>query len=406
MTKTKKSAELPATLSINQEKLTLAPSFQNMLDHISQAVGHAQALATVQDSDLGNLDESELITTIDDLSQAQSLARQVNTTRRDLKRYLKGRSDKIVDQFDQALDTVHFKELANYDAKAKNLKKRLSAYRINQRWETIKATFDKNIQNYPIIHELAPDLENFDTFRVRHPKLVTGAKSWKFGDKQMAILNQDLFDMNECLTDLKTNTVHLGTGYQNAVLQSFIAKPTKANYLEIKDQMITRQAQDIANAKAQKEAEAKRKQEEAEAAKQAAIAKQKQEEAARAAQAQNQAAQLQAQQEAAAAQARYNEMLQKQKEQQHQTELARQKQITDNAQARDKGRKWLADYVAVNYKYHNIAGNDDLKAGLIYDLIHGLDNPSSRFYTFIKSEQDKEKRSKLLLSVIAQILNV
>ena len=387
MTKTKKSAELPATLSINQEKLTLAPSFQNMLDHISQAVGHAQALATVQDSDLGNLDESELITTIDDLSQAQSLARQVNTTRRDLKRYLKGRSDKIVDQFDQALDTVHFKELANYDAKAKNLKKRLAAYRINQRWETIKATFDKNIQNYPIIHELAPDLENFDTFRVRHPKLVTGAKSWKFGDKQMAILNQDLFDMNECLTDLKTNTVHLGTGYQNAVLQSFIAKPTKANYLEIKDQMITRQAQDIANAKAQKEAEAKRKQEEAEAAKQAAIAKQKQE-------------------EAAAAQARYNEMLQKQKEQQHQAELARQKQITDNAQARDKGRKWLADYVAVNYKYHNIAGNDDLKAGLIYDLIHGLDNPSSRFYTFIKSEQDKEKRSKLLLSVIAQILNV
>lgn len=406
MAKDEKSAELPATLSINQDKLTFAPSFQNMLNNISQAVAHAQALATVQDSNLDNLDESELMATIDDLSQAQSLARQVNITRRDLKRYLKGRSDKIVDQFDQALDKAHFKELANYDAKAKNLKKRLSAYRINQRWETIKATFDKNIQNYPIIHELAPDLENFDTFRIRHPKLVTGAKSWKFGDKQMATLNQDLFDINECLTDLKANTVHLGPGYQNAVLQSFIAKPTKDNYLEVKDQMITRQAQDIANAKAQKEAEAKRKQEEAEAAKQAAIAKQKQEEAARAAQAQNQAAQWQAQQEAAAAQARYNEILQKQQEQQRQAELARQKQITDNAQARDKGRKWLADYVAVNYKYRNIAGNDDLKVGLIYDLIHGLDNPSSRFYTFINSEQDKAKRNKLLLSVIAQILNV
>lgn len=406
MSKNEKSAELPATLSINQDTLTFAPSFQNMLNNISQTVGHAKALATVQDSDLGSLDENELMTTIDDLSQAQSLAHQVSTTRRDLKRYLKGRSDKIVDQFDQALDNVHFKELANYDAKAKNLKKRLSAYRINQRWETIKATFDKNIQNYHIIHELAPDLENFDTFRVRHPKLVTGAKSWKFGDKQMATLNQDLFDMNECLTDLKANTVHLGSGYQNAVLQSFIAKPTKDNYFEIKDHMITRQAQDIANAKAQKEAEAKRHQAEAEAAKQAAIAKQKQEKAARAAQAHNQAAQLQAQQEAAAAQARYHEMLKKQKEQQHQAELAQQQQITDKAQARDKGRKWLADYVAVNYKYHNIAGNDTLKASLIYDLIHGLDNPSSRFYTFINSDQDKEKRSKLLLSVIAQILNV
>ena len=406
MAKNEKSAELPATLSINQDKLTFSPSFQNMLNNISQAVGHAKALATVQDSDLGNLDESELMTTIDDLSQAQSLARQVNITRRGLKQYLKGRSDKIVDQFDQALDTAHFKELANYDAKAKNLKKCLSAYRINQRWETIKATFDKNIQNYPIIHELAPDLENFDTFRVRHPKLVTGAKSWKFGDKQMATLNQDLFDMNECLTDLKANTVHLGPGYQNAVLQSFIAKPTKDNYFEIKDHMIARQAQDIANAKAQKEAEAKRRQAEAEAAKQAAIAKQKQEKAARAAQAHNQAAQLQAQQEAAAAQARYQEMLQKQKDQQHQAELARQKQITDNAQARDKGRKWLADYVAVNYKYHNIAGNDTLKASLIYDLMHGLDNPSSPFYTFINSDQDQEKRSKLLLSVITQIINV
>lgn len=389
------NTKLPATLQIQNDRLYLNNEFQNTLDRISKAVNHAQSLVSVQT--VSKLDPESLEITISDLGEAQKLARDVNKTRRDLKRYLKGKSDAIVAQFDEALNKAQFDKLSYFDAKAKTLKKELSQYRVNKHWEEIKPVFEANLDDYSLIKKLAPSLTSFDTFRIRHPKLVTGAKSWRLGDKQMAAVNQDLYDINECLTDLNANPMHLGDSYRTAVLNGFIQNPTKENYYQLKDKMLAQMQTDLHNAQLAKEQAEKQKQ----AEEQAKLAQQ------RAAELQQKAAQsvdstekanYQAQASAAYQQAQQyqNQQLQASKEREA---IMKQKELE-----RNQSRKWLADYVMVNAaKYNNIANDVRQKARLVYDLMHDLDNTASQFYEYVHQEDDTTKQAERVMAVMKEI---
>ena len=160
---TETNEQLPAVLTLNNNQLGVTGEFQRTLNQIEEAINHAKNLVSVQTVD--KLDEQSLETTISDLQTAQALARNVNNTRKELKRYLRNRSDQVLAQYDALLEKANFSELEKYNAEAKQLKKDLSAYRINQRWNQLKATFDANLTNYPLIHQLAPQLEDFTLFR-------------------------------------------------------------------------------------------------------------------------------------------------------------------------------------------------------------------------------------------------
>lgn len=409
-------ALLPASLQIDaQDKLTFAPEFQTMLNQIANAVNHASKLATIQSSnDLSQLDESDLEVTINDLSQAQSVARNVTKIRRELKKYLRGRTNNIIDQFDQAVNAAHYPELANYDAQAKTLKKELSAFRINQRWEQLKTTFEANVDNYPIIKQLAPSLTNFDLFKMRHPKLVTGAKSWKFGDKQMTAINQDLYNMNNCLQDLQNNSNDLQPAYKNAILNGFIANPDPTQYYQLKDQIREKQQSDIALAQQRaKEAEQRRQMQE----KEAELRKQAEEKARLATQ-----AHLAAQQAQTEAQKQQLEQQSNQYSQQAMNvssnlqqvlaqkaqEAAKASQAQQQQQSQtDKVRSWLSNLVMANItKYGNLATDNRQKVRLLYDLMHALDNPSSRFNEFLNTAKDINEKNELIVITMTQVATV
>lgn len=394
---TKAKIDLPSLLTINpQNKLMFTPQFNSMLDTISSTVNHARNLVTVQTVD--KLNEKSLETTISDLEHAQTVARDVNAIRKQLKHYLKDQTDAVIDQFDQALDKAHFKELANYNAQAKTLKKELSAYRINQRWSQIKDTFDINLDNYPIINQLAPKLANFDLFKLRHPKLVTGAKSWRFGDKQMKIINQDLYDIDECLTDLKTNTVNLGPAYQNSILQSFINNPDKASYYELKTQMIAKQEQDRLNA--EKEAELKRQRD---------LLNQQKDEANKNI---NNLKLQQSQTTDVNQKAKLNQAVIKNQQQLlninnnlNQLNVNQSKTVIPNQN--DKVREWLGNFVMANMlKYGNVAKDNNQKVKLVYDLVHALDNPASRFNELLSTVNTQEEKNQLILTTLNEVINV
>jgi len=51
--------------------------------------------------------------------------------------------------------------------------------------------------------------------------------------------------------------------------------------------------------------------------------------------------------------------------------------------------------------YPHIANDNHQKTKLIYDLVHQLDNPKSKFYLFLKDSEDPEKME---LVVLRQIL--
>lgn len=408
---------LPSELQIKQESLVFNSAFQNLLNTVSSAVNHAQHLASIQSVD--QLDEQSLENAISDLQTAQVPAREVNKIRKELKKYLKGRSDNILAQFDAALDKAHFNELTYYDAQAKQLKKDLSAYRINQRWEKLKETFELNLQNYPLIQQLAPALTNFDLFRMRHTKLVTGAKSYHLGDKQLKVINQDLYMISNCLADLKANDTNLAPAYQNSVLQSFIKNPDEAYYYQLKNNALVAMKRDY-QAYLQKQAllkqQAAEKQKQdilsssiEELTKQANTLKQQISQTAP-----NTPAYTDLQSQLSFVQQtlsqKQNDMLkvkQQEIERQKQLAQAQQKQVT----LHDQGVKWLGDYVMVHMRqYGNLKNDNSQKVSLIFDLMTSLNNPSSDFYSFLQEnfadKAKKDERDKIILSIISEILNV
>lgn len=405
--------QLPAVLTLNNNQLGVTGEFQRTLNQIEEAIDHAKNLVSVQTVD--KLDEQSLEMTISDLQTAQALARTVNNTRKELKHYLKNRSDQILAQYDALLAKANFDELEKYNAQAKQLKKDLSAYRINQRWAQLKETFNANLVNYPLIHQLAPQLESFTLFRLRHPKLVTGAKNYKIGDKQISAINHDLYNINQCLQDLKDNAVGLTPEYQFSILQSFIKKPEKDYYLEIKDEALVQQKQAIERQKAL----AKQRQQQLELKKMQAqlsdnlteLSKQIQNLQNRynAETDLNEKTQLgkalsQAQQKYVQLQQQMVNNAKKEQEKQVEQNKPKEKEISLN----EKTLKWLGDYVSINlHKYGNLRGNPIQKTNLIYDLMHSVDNPSSQLYEFLlNNSKDEQSRDALLLSMIGQILNV
>lgn len=405
--------QLPVVLTLNNNQLGVTGEFQRTLNQIEEAIDHAKNLVSVQTVD--KLDEQSLEMTISDLQTAQALARTVNNTRKELKHYLKNRSDQILAQYDALLAKANFDELEKYNAQAKQLKKDLSAYRINQRWAQLKETFNANLVNYPLIHQLAPQLESFTLFRLRHPKLVTGAKNYKIGDKQISAINHDLYNINQCLQDLKDNAVGLTPEYQFSILQSFIKKPEKDYYLEIKDEALVQQKQAIERQKAL----AKQRQQQLELQKMQAqlsdnlteLSKQIQNLQNRydAETDLNEKTQLgkalsQAQQKYVQLQQQMVNNAKKEQEKQVEQNKPKEKEMSLN----EKTLKWLGDYVSINlHKYGNLRGNPIQKTNLIYDLMHSVDNPSSQLYEFLlNNSKDEQSRDALLLSMIGQILNV
>lgn len=349
--------EVQVVATNNAIDLKFDNSFQQMCNDVRQVIDRTNHLATLQNVDESNTDEVE--TAIKDLTVAQKKQKEITGIRSATKKWLTANFvDRPMAQIDQTLQNAGFNELQSRDAQAKQLKKDLSALRKKRHWTQVEDTFNANIANYPLISELAPKLTNFQLFQIRHPKLVTGAKNWRFGDKQMAEVNQYLYDINTCLTDLKNNTTNLPSRYRNGIYSAFIANPTKEAYLETKNQAINQYQIDQEQARQLKLQQEQQKQ----------------------AQAQQQANNAQTQQAQAQAQQTTK-----------QPETMEQKALT-----------WLNNYlIAQSLAYPHIANNNQQKTKLIYDLVHQLDNPKSKFYLFL---QDSENPDAMELVVLKQIL--
>ena len=73
----------------------------------------------------------------------------------------------------------------------------------------------------------------------------------------------------------------------------------------------------------------------------------------------------------------------------------------------DRARAWLSNFVMANYtKYGYLHTNNAQKVRLLYDLMHALDNPSSRFNEFLKTAPTTDDRNKLIVFVMSQVADV
>lgn len=353
-------------LALSQDnQLIIKPRLQEEVEEIKQVVDETKQQVSTTNIDL--TDEDALDLTIQHLADAQHKKRDVTAIRRELSRSWDTRKSDSLQQFDDFLNKYGFYDLARLDAQAKELKKDKRALKIKKNWDTVEAAFNANLSAYPIIGQIAPRLTDFSLFKLRHPKFVSGAKAWHFGDKQMAALNQDLADISECLTDLVNNQMNLNDNYRYSILQEFIANTSKENYYELKNRALNQMREDALREQAAKQA------------------------------AQNQATPSQN----TAPTANNNQV--NQMPNQGQVKQVAPTEIHPTRVLTSEANKFLSDYTNSHLlTYPHISNNDKQKNDLIYDLVHQLDQPTSPYYQFI-AKYPKDEQERLKLTVIKQI---
>lgn len=216
------------TIQVPSAKLEVSPAFKQVLKKIPEL---NEQSAKIQAVDLNEIDEdqiTELNKQMRDVSQYDKKFKDVQKAIRDS--YNKPR-DQVLNWFNTQLESAGYDDFEKNIAKNKQLKRDVIANRANKRWKELETTFKATLQAYPLIGQMAPKLANFATFRVRNPKLVSGAKTRKINDKTRAAVTNTIAEYNNSLQDIQANASNLHPAYQRRLLEAYVNDPTPATLM-------------------------------------------------------------------------------------------------------------------------------------------------------------------------------
>lgn len=239
----KKKKEDLVTVGKNNA-LIFSNDFNNILQTIKDTTDRTSKLVTTQNleqaSDNLSLDQVQNI--IDDLQDAQSVARDIEKGRRQIRKYFDVRRDLVVKQFDEKVEAAGYSKLNEYHKDAKQLKRILREKRKAKRLDTIvKPMFEQLAKSYQTIEKLAPKLASGDNFVLNNPSIVGGGKKEPDKSELRTIMAQYLTDLERNLNDLQVNNFNFDNATRNAIFAAYSANPTNENYQKLIAQAITNQ---------------------------------------------------------------------------------------------------------------------------------------------------------------------
>lgn len=380
--------------------ITETNAFQNVLREIPLRISDADKLLEDYRSDpdnfLKNINEDKLDESLKQMKDVSVFVRDVEKARKEIKSYMNGVRDNILENLDSRLESARYGELERAQSDIKQLKKDVNSDRMASRWEEIKRTFIANINRYPLIDEFAPELTDFSKFKMIHHKLISGAKTRVVKDGDHVYVNEVLFNWNTGIELMIENSWGLSVSDLNSLLTFFKQDPTI--------ETIEREARQIkANTEAREKAmiEAKERKEKQDADRIIAEAKRKEE-----------LAKIEAQkQEAKKNQDKKAEEQAKIQifELEKKAELAKEQEKKQMDEFNQFGGQYrtifkesfpkFIEYLFTNEKYHAVHSNPAIKATVIYDIMHQVDNSNS--VVFKETSNDPQK----VLDLVRYILD-
>lgn len=201
---------------IGRQELQLSSQFNAILATIQPMIDQSNELLNIN---LSDVDEKTVEGVIKELASAKDLAKNIKEARTGVKKYFEKVRDTNLAQLDTLLIDSGYNELLTIESKLTKLKTDVLANRANERWNKLKETFDLNVSQYPIIHQFAPELIDFSAFRMRHDKLVSGAKTRNVGKKEITYINNTMYGIHEALTVFSERSAELSVPRQQLVLQ-------------------------------------------------------------------------------------------------------------------------------------------------------------------------------------------
>lgn len=226
----------------DKQAIQLSAQFLEGLKPIRATVDRARELLNV---DIATIEEDELKEIQDELANGQKLASHIRESRQKTSQFFDSIKKTNLEFLDAELERFGYNELVEADRDTKKLKKDVSAHRINTRWEELRPTFESNVTQFENILRLAPELGDYSRFRVRHPKLITGAKAFKVSDKIRGIVNEEMFRIHTELKRIEENPSELTPHYQGELLKDYKQDPQTTHLYAREDYYKNRLKADI-----------------------------------------------------------------------------------------------------------------------------------------------------------------
>lgn len=206
-----------------------SPAFNNMLMAIESQVKVANVLLDEFRADkenfVNNRDEDEIDELIKTVKETLDVSSKVKQSRLEMKKRFDTVRDNVLSEFDHAINSYQFEELVKANADLSQLKKDVKQTRKNKRWSELEEEFNQTKTIYPIIEKLAPNLLDFNLFKLRYPKMVSGAKTAKLKKKDFVKVREILAQWASDLELIQTNDWKLEPNFLNELLQLYISNP-------------------------------------------------------------------------------------------------------------------------------------------------------------------------------------
>lgn len=373
-------------------EITETAGFQEILSEIPVRVDKASALLAEYRKDpekfVNDIDEAEFDNMLDDMKSVTTFVRDINRSKTEINKFFNQAKSYVLGTIDQRLTSARYDELQAAEADIKQLKKDVEADRREMRWNEIKATFNANIERYPILFEFAPELTDFSKFKLLNAKLISGAKTRKVKESDHAVVNDTVYRWVTGIELIRENEWNLSPQDQNTLLTLFKQNPSIETVREqgrqLKLNAEARERARIAEEERRREAEEKAK---IEAAKrEAEMARiQEQERMAR------------EKRDAEAVERARKEAIELEERRKQQEAEERRKQIEyatfgEQYQTifKESFPKFMA-YLFNNPAYHNVHSSPKTKAAVIYDIMRQIERPDS----VVSQETNKDPQKTL-----------
>lgn len=358
--------------------LTETSNFQAVLKEIPQRVQEANKLLedyrVNPDAFLENIDDAALDAQLKDMANVSGFVRDIEKSRKAIKSYMNDVRDQVINTLDKRLEGASFNELERAQSDIKQLKKDVEADRRARRWEEIRATFEANVNRYPLLGEFTPELADFSRFKLLFPKLISGAKTRKVKEADHTMVNETLYAWNTGIELMKENEWDLGPQDLNQLLTMFKQNPSV--------ELVQREGRQLKiNAEAKEKARQEAEQRRIEQERQAKIREEER---------QREMARIQEQERQA--KLKRDADAQKQAEQQRRELEERSRQAAEQerqlqAQYTQFGGQYktifkesfpqFIEYLFNNPDYHDVHSSAQTKASVIYDVMRQVEHENS-----------------------------
>lgn len=358
--------------------ITETSDFQAVLQQIPLRVRAANTLLEGYrenpEAFLADIDESVLDDQLKEMAQVSGFVKDIEKSRKDIKAYMNGVRDQLLDTLDKRLEGASFNELERAEADIKQLRKDIEADRRAKRWEEIKVTFEANVNRYPLLGEFAQELADFSRFKLLFPKLVSGAKTRKVKEADHTMVNETLYAWNTAIEIMKGNEWGLEPQDLNQLLTMFKQNPSV--------ELVQREGRQLKiNAEAREAARLEAEQRRIEAERQAKIREEERQKELARIQEQERQAKLKQDIEA------QKQAEQQRKELEERSRIMAEQERQRQAEYASFGGQYktifkesfplFIEYLFNNPAYHDVHANAQTKASIIYDIMRQVERPDS-----------------------------